>query len=65
MAELRVYSKSELTRMYGVNRKTFSRWLKLIATRLDKIDGTGWRNNKLLTTPYVEAIFSHLGDPIR
>ena len=53
----KVFSKTELARMYQVHYDTFKKWLKNVPElELNK-------NQRILTPKQVEKIFNHLGEP--
>ena len=53
----KVYSKTELARMYNVHYDTFKKWLKNVPElELEPAQ-------RILTPKQVEKIFNHLGEP--
>jgi hypothetical protein len=54
---IKPYSKTRLARAYGVDLRTFNRWLK----SLDKMMGKP--NGRLFTPLQVKYIFEHFGRP--
>jgi transposase len=55
--KIKVYSKTELSRMYNVHYDTFKKWLKNVPD-LDLKPA-----QRILTPKQVEKIFKHLGEP--
>lgn len=57
MIKIKAYSPGELARMYGVNRRTFKRWLEPF------LKNTGKRRGRFYTIYQVKIIFEKLGTP--
>ncbi len=57
MVQVKVYSSGELARMYGVNRRTFKRWIEPFLNRIGK------RRGRFYTIMQVKIIFEKLGTP--
>ena len=58
--KIKVYSKSELAKLYGVTRVTFNKWVKPVFKNYDF--GRSGRCN-YYTPKEVKMIFEHLGEP--
>jgi hypothetical protein len=59
VTEIKPYSPVELSRIYGVSKKTFNRWLK------PHREAIGERQGLYYTTLQVKLIFEKLGLPSR
>ncbi len=58
-------SKSELANLYGVSRRTLSRWIKQNQALYDNLIFTGYKaSQKLFTIEQVKLIFFYLGEPM-
>lgn len=56
-AMIKPYNLSEMAKLYGIDYRTFKRWIKPYSKRIGKING------RFFSIEQVKTIFKYLGTP--